>query len=218
MDIAVAAGGPPRSCAVGDHERCRPGTHPPPDRRGNAVVPDAEDALTKDDLAPEDPPAAAPAIGDPDKKRDPRPIPAHGEMASREQLREAVLAVRDLDQLAERACRAHDGTVALGRAAERRTPQGLRTSNRDPLPSIEGSGHCSSAGASLSPGRRVPPSTQQCPTTGAVASTAAGALLCAGPAGPGVRPLVRVRRTRRRRSARGARGCRVRSGCVGGSA
>src|SRR5688500_5942812 len=63
---------------------------------GNAVVPDAEDAPTKDDLAPEDPPADAPATGDPDKKPAVSPpVPAHGEMASQEQIREAVLAAEE---------------------------------------------------------------------------------------------------------------------------
>lgn len=63
---------------------------------GDAVVPDAEDLPTHEDLAPEDPSEAAPAIGDPDKKPAvPAPVPAHGEMASREQLREAVLAAEE---------------------------------------------------------------------------------------------------------------------------
>jgi hypothetical protein len=63
---------------------------------GSAVVPDADDAATKEDLAPEDPSDAAPAIGDPDKKPAVGPpVPAHGEMASREQIREAVLAAEE---------------------------------------------------------------------------------------------------------------------------
>ncbi|MCU1369305.1 MAG: hypothetical protein JWO77_499 [Ilumatobacteraceae bacterium] len=63
---------------------------------GSAVVPDAEDAATKEDLAPEEPSAAAPAIGDPDKKPSVGPpVPAHGEMASREQIREAVFAAEE---------------------------------------------------------------------------------------------------------------------------
>ncbi|MCU1498599.1 MAG: hypothetical protein JWM47_2552 [Acidimicrobiales bacterium] len=63
---------------------------------GDAVVPDAEDLPTHEDLAPEEPSAAAPAIGDPDKTSAvPPPVPAHGEMASREQIREAVLAAEE---------------------------------------------------------------------------------------------------------------------------
>jgi hypothetical protein len=65
-------------------------------RGGDAVVPDAEDAPTKDDLVPEDPPSDAPAIGDADKKPSVGPpVPAHGEMASHEQIREAVLAAEE---------------------------------------------------------------------------------------------------------------------------
>jgi hypothetical protein len=63
---------------------------------GNAVVPDAEDAATAEDLAPEEPSEAAPAIGDPDKKPSVSPpVPAHGEMASQEQIREAVIAAEE---------------------------------------------------------------------------------------------------------------------------
>jgi short-subunit dehydrogenase len=63
---------------------------------GDAVVPDAEDAATKDELVPDAPPAEAPAIGDPDKKAAvAAPVPAHGEMASKEQMREAVLAAEE---------------------------------------------------------------------------------------------------------------------------
>jgi hypothetical protein len=63
---------------------------------GSAVVPDADEAATKDDLVPEEPSAGAPAIGDPDKKPSVRPpVPAHGEMASQEQIREAVLAAEE---------------------------------------------------------------------------------------------------------------------------
>ena len=62
--------------------------------RGNAVVPDAADAATADDLAPEEPPRGAPATGDPDKKPAVSPpVPAHGEMASQEQLDEGDRAV-----------------------------------------------------------------------------------------------------------------------------
>jgi hypothetical protein len=63
---------------------------------GDAIVPDADDAATAADLAPEDPPADAPAIGDPDKKPSVSPpVPAHGEMASQEQIREAVIAAEE---------------------------------------------------------------------------------------------------------------------------
>lgn len=63
---------------------------------GSAVLPDADDAPTAEDLRPEEPPAGAPAIGDPDKKAAiASPVPAHGEMASREQIREAVLAAEE---------------------------------------------------------------------------------------------------------------------------
>lgn len=63
---------------------------------GSAVVPDAEDAARAEDLAPEEPSEGAPAIGDPNKKPSVSPpVPAHGEMASREQIREAVLAAEE---------------------------------------------------------------------------------------------------------------------------
>lgn len=63
---------------------------------GDAVVPDPEDAATSEDLVPDDPPAGAPATGDPDKKPAVAPpVPAHGEMASQEQIREAVLAAEE---------------------------------------------------------------------------------------------------------------------------
>lgn len=65
---------------------------------GDAVVPDEQDLPTHEDLAPEEPSAAAPATGDPEKKSAvPAPVPAHGEMASREQIREAVLAQEEAD-------------------------------------------------------------------------------------------------------------------------
>lgn len=61
---------------------------------GDAVVPDAADASVAADLVPEDPPASAPATGDPDKKPSVSPpVPAHGEMASQEQLDEGDRAV-----------------------------------------------------------------------------------------------------------------------------
>jgi hypothetical protein len=61
---------------------------------GDAVVPDADEAARAEDLAPEEPPTEAPAIGDPDKKPAVSPpVPAHGEMASREQLAEGDAAV-----------------------------------------------------------------------------------------------------------------------------
>lgn len=64
---------------------------------GDAVVPDADDAATSEDLEPEDPPEDAPATGDPDKKPSVRPpVPAHGEMASREQIQEAVRAAEEV--------------------------------------------------------------------------------------------------------------------------
>ncbi len=69
--------------------------------RGNAVVPDSEDAPRKDDLLPEDPPDAMPAEGDPDKKSAVAPpVPAHGEMASREQIQEAARAAEEEDERA----------------------------------------------------------------------------------------------------------------------
>lgn len=61
---------------------------------GDARLPDAEDAAEVEDLAAEDPPEGAPATGDPDKKPSVRaPVPAHGEMASQDQLAEAAEAV-----------------------------------------------------------------------------------------------------------------------------
>lgn len=66
---------------------------------GDAVLPDAEDAPTSDDLVPEDPPADAPVTGDADQKTAVGPpVPAHGEMASREQIREAALAEEEADR------------------------------------------------------------------------------------------------------------------------
>jgi hypothetical protein len=65
---------------------------------GDAVVPDAADAPDKDDLKPDAPPPGAPAEGDLDKTSavDP-PVPAHGEMASPEQIREATRAAEEED-------------------------------------------------------------------------------------------------------------------------
>lgn len=66
--------------------------------RGDAVVPDADDAPTSEDLVPEEPPGDAPAVGDPNKKTAVEPpVPAHGEMASQEQIREAVIAAEEAD-------------------------------------------------------------------------------------------------------------------------
>lgn len=63
---------------------------------GSAVLPDADDAATEDDLRSEEPSSAAPAIGDPDKKTAiAPPVPAHGELASKDQIREAVLAAEE---------------------------------------------------------------------------------------------------------------------------
>jgi hypothetical protein len=61
---------------------------------GDASVPDSDDAADVDDLLPEDPPTDAPATGDPNKKPAvAAPVPAHGEMASQEQLDEGDEAV-----------------------------------------------------------------------------------------------------------------------------
>ena len=61
---------------------------------GNAPMPDASEAPDAEDLAPEDPPEAAPSVGNPDKKPAvAAPVPAHGEMASHEQLAEGEAAV-----------------------------------------------------------------------------------------------------------------------------
>jgi hypothetical protein len=68
---------------------------------GDAVVPDAGSAPDKDDLKPEDPPVDGPAEGDPDKTSAvPPPVPAHGEMASAEQLEEAARAAREDEEKA----------------------------------------------------------------------------------------------------------------------
>lgn len=57
-------------------------------------MPDADDAAGVADIVPDDPPADAPTIGDPDKKPAvAAPVPAHGEMASAEQLAEGAGAV-----------------------------------------------------------------------------------------------------------------------------
>ena len=77
---------------------------------GDAVVPDADDAARARDLLPEDPPADAPVTGDPDKKPAvASPVPAHGEMASQEQLREAAIAAE-----ASEAGATPEGTQAEG--------------------------------------------------------------------------------------------------------
>src|SRR5690606_12058237 len=66
--------------------------------KGDAVVPDADQAPDKDELKPEDPPASAPAEGDPNKASAvAAPVPAHGEMASREQIQEATRAAQEED-------------------------------------------------------------------------------------------------------------------------
>jgi len=60
---------------------------------GDAVVPDAEDAPKAEELLPEEPADDAPAAGDPDKKPAVAPpVPAHGESASADQIREATEA------------------------------------------------------------------------------------------------------------------------------
>lgn len=70
-------------------------------QRGDAVVPDSADAPRKDDLVPEDPPDALPAEGDPDATSAVAPpIPAHGEMASPELIREATRAAEEEDEKA----------------------------------------------------------------------------------------------------------------------
>jgi hypothetical protein len=61
-------------------------------------MPDADDAPKADDLAPDAPSAEAPMVGDPDKKTAVEaPVPAHGEMASAEQLAEGEKAVDAAD-------------------------------------------------------------------------------------------------------------------------
>lgn len=53
------------------------------------AVPDADHASRAEDLLPEPPPENAPATGDPDKKSAlGAPVPAHGALASTEQLDE----------------------------------------------------------------------------------------------------------------------------------
>ncbi|HWJ63042.1 MAG TPA: hypothetical protein VNS19_13825 [Acidimicrobiales bacterium] len=83
---------------------------------GDAVVPDAGDAARARDLLPEDPPADAPATGDPDKKPAVSPpVPAHGEMASQEQLREGAIAAEAAD-----AGAGPDGARDAGRSEDGR--------------------------------------------------------------------------------------------------
>jgi hypothetical protein len=63
-------------------------------REASAPLPDADEAPDAEDLVPEAPPAEAPMVGDPDKKPAvAAPVPAHGEMASAEQLAEGEKAV-----------------------------------------------------------------------------------------------------------------------------
>lgn len=65
---------------------------------GDAVLPDADEAPESDELKPGDPPAGAPAEGDPAKKSAVAPpVPAHGEMASPEQIREAAQSAEEED-------------------------------------------------------------------------------------------------------------------------
>jgi NADH-quinone oxidoreductase subunit C len=59
-------------------------------------LPDAGDAATAADLAPSEPTGDAPAVGDPDKKPAVgAPVPAHGEVASMDQLQEGDTAVEE---------------------------------------------------------------------------------------------------------------------------
>src|SRR3954452_16846138 len=60
----------------------------------NPDLPDAQDAPRADDLTPDDPPEDAPTGAPTDKKPAVEaPVPAHGEMASAEQLAEGERAV-----------------------------------------------------------------------------------------------------------------------------
>jgi hypothetical protein len=57
-------------------------------------LPDAADAAEAEDLVPDDPPGAAPRLGHGDHKPAVKaPVPAHGEMASADQLAEGERAV-----------------------------------------------------------------------------------------------------------------------------
>lgn len=69
---------------------------------GSAQV-DEGDLPDRDDLLPDDPPADAPETGDRGSRSAiAAPVPAHGEMASREQMREAAAAAeRDEADAAE---------------------------------------------------------------------------------------------------------------------
>jgi hypothetical protein len=64
----------------------------------SAPLPDADEAPDAEDLVPKAPPSEAPMVGDPDKKPAvAAPVPAHGEMASAEQLAEGEKAVEASD-------------------------------------------------------------------------------------------------------------------------
>lgn len=83
-------------------------------------LPDPEDAPRAEDLTPPEPPEGAPVAGDPDQKPAVKaPVPAHGEMASSDQLNEGERAV----ELAE-----EDGVdtseVTIGEAGPSRPRQG----------------------------------------------------------------------------------------------
>lgn len=66
------------------------------DGPASVALPDADQAATAADLAPADAPAEAPAVGDPDKKPAvAAPVPAHGEVASMDQLQEGDTAVEE---------------------------------------------------------------------------------------------------------------------------
>lgn len=70
---------------------------------GSARV-DEDDLPDADDLRPDDPPADAPTRGDRDARSAiSAPVPAHGEMASGEQLDEATTAAEEDEAEAEQA-------------------------------------------------------------------------------------------------------------------
>ena len=108
--------------------------------RGDAVVPGAEDAATAADLAPEEPPASMPATGDPNKKPAVSPpVPAHGEMASQEQLDEGDRAVEAAGGGGTDTAGIPTGAADTGREGQGGSGQGTAdAANGDPEHTAEG--------------------------------------------------------------------------------
>ncbi len=88
-------------------------------------LPDADNAPRADDLVPGDPPAAAPMGPSTDKKPAvAAPVPAHGEMASQQQLDEGQRAVAEAGGGGVDAAEVPTGEADTGREGQGGTGQG----------------------------------------------------------------------------------------------